>query len=254
MLGFRRRDGRADATMIRDGLVRDPELGGVIEETRGSDLELAGRVRLRFVEADGDFEAVAEEAILPDDATHAVATSELSLALTRAEGRQVVERWLSEARLSVDTLRLALPPSQIALGAGDVIELPEARAAGGSASTGPSRWAGMQRVEATRTDPESFRPILIEDAPARLRPFVAPGPVTPLFLDLPLLTGEEVPHAPHLAVIADPWPGTAALYASDEDADYALDTLIAAQATVGVTESTLSPPRRGGSTAARGCS
>jgi hypothetical protein len=244
-LGFRARDGRADAVLAHDRLVRDPELGGVIEQTRGSDLELAGRARLRFVEADGEYEAVSEEAILPVEATHAVAMSELSLALTRAEGRQVVERWLSEARLSVDTLRLTLPPSDIALGAGDVIELPQDAGGGRFRIDRAEQMAGVQRIEATRTDPESFRPILIDDAPARLRPFVAAGPVTPLFLDLPLLTGEEVPHAPHLAVIADPWPGSVALYASDEDADYALDTLISAQATVGVTQGVLGPAAPG---------
>jgi hypothetical protein len=173
-LGLCARDGRADATLAHERLVRDPELGGVIEQTRSSDIELAGRVRLRFVEADGDYEAVAEEAILPDEATHAVAMSELSLALTRAEGRQVVERWLSEARLSVDTLRLTLPPSKIGLGAGDVIELPQARGGGRFRIDRAEQMAGVQRIEATRTDPESFQPILIGDVPARLRPFT-PG-------------------------------------------------------------------------------
>jgi hypothetical protein len=241
VLAFRRRDGRADHLVDLDRVVRDAELGGALEETRGSDLELAGRVRLRFVEADADFDAVSEEAILPDEATHAVATSEMPLALTRAEGRQVVERWLSEARLSVDTLRLTLPPSKLLIGAGDVLQLPQGAGGGRFRIDRVEQMAGAQRVEATRTDPESFRPILVEDAPARLRPFTAPGPVTPLFLDLPLMSGEEVPHAPHLAVIADPWPGTAALYASDEDANYALDTLVAAQATVGLTETPLFP-------------
>ncbi|MGR3460648.1 MAG: baseplate multidomain protein megatron [Roseovarius sp.] len=244
-LGFRVRDGRANFAAVHDRLVRDPELGGVIEETRGSDLELAGRVRLRFVEADGDYEAVAEEAILPDEATHAVAMSELSLSLTRAEGRQVVERWLSEARLSVDTLRLSLPPSEIAVGAGDVIALPEAEGGGRFRIDRAEQMGGLQRIEATRTDPESFRPILLSEISARITPFVAPAPVTPLFLDLPLMTGEEVPHAPHLAVIADPWPGTVALYSSDEDASYTLDTLVAAQATVGVTEASLLPAAPG---------
>src|SRR6056297_3143603 len=102
-----------------------------------------------------------------------------------------------------------------------------------------------QRVDAVRIEPESFRPIPIGDAPARLRPFSAPGPVTPLFLDLPLLTGEEVPHAPHIAITADPWPGTAAVYASDEDANYRLNTLIAARSTVGLTETPLFPARSG---------
>ncbi|WP_297774708.1 glycoside hydrolase/phage tail family protein [uncultured Roseovarius sp.] len=245
VLQFRRRDGRADQVADLARVVRDAELGGVIEETRGSDLELAGRVRLRFLEADADFEAISEEAILPDEATHAVAMSEMPLALTRAEGRQVVERWLSEARVSVDTLRLTLPPSQLATGAGDVIELPEAEGGARFRIDRVEQMGTAQRVDAVRIEPESFRPILIEDAPARLRPFSAPGPVTPLFLDLPLLTGDEVPHAPHIAITADPWPGTAAVYSSDEDADYRLNTLIAARSTVGLTETPLFPARSG---------
>ena len=244
-LQFRRRDGRADHMLDLARVVRDPELGGVIEQTRGSDLELAGRVRLRFLEADADFEAISEEAILPDEATHAVAMSEMPLALTRAEGRQVVERWLSEARVSVDTLRLTLPPSQLATGAGDVIELPEVEGGARFRIDRVEQMGNAQRVDAVRIEPESFRPILIGDAPARLRPFSAPGPVTPLFLDLPLLTGDEVPHAPHIAVTAEPWPGTAAVYSSDEDANYRLNTLIAARSTVGLTETPLFPARSG---------
>jgi hypothetical protein len=245
VLQFRRRDGRSDHLLDLAQVVRDPELGGVIEQTRGSDLELAGRVRLRFLEADGDFEAIAEEAILPDEATHAVAMSEMPLALTRAEGRQLVERWLSEARVAMDTLRLTLPPSRLGLGAGDVVELPEDSSGARFRIDRVEQMGNAQRVDAVRIDPESYRPILVEDAPARLRPFVAPGPVTPLFLDLPLLTGEEVPHAPHVAITADPWPGTAAIYSSDEDANYRLNTLIAARSTVGLTESPLFPARSG---------
>lgn len=241
VLQFRKRDGRVDHAVDLDLVVRDPELGGVIEELRGSDLELAGRVRLRFLEADADYEAISEEAILPDEATHAVAASELPLALTRAEGRQAVERWLSEARVSIDTLRLTLPPSQLAVGAGDVIGLPKDEGGARFRIDRVEQMGNAQRIDAVRIEPESYRPILIEDNPAQLRPFAAPGPVTPVFLDLPLLTGEEAPHAPHIAVLANPWPGTAAIYSSDEDANYRLNTLIAARSTVGVTQTPLLP-------------
>ncbi|MDT8326176.1 MAG: glycoside hydrolase/phage tail family protein [Roseovarius sp.] len=241
LLQFRLRNGKTDHAIDMDMLARDPELGGVIEELRGSDIELAGRVRLRFLEADGDYEAISEEAILPDNATHAVATSEMPLAMTRAEGRQVVERWLSEARVSIDTLRLTLPPSQLRAGAGDVLALPQSEGGGRFRIDRVDQMGNAQRVDAVRIEPESYRPILIEDAPARLRPFTASSPVAPLFLDLPLLIGDEVPHAPHIAVMADPWPGSAALYASDQDANYRLDSLIAARSTIGITQSPLLP-------------
>ncbi|KRS12035.1 phage host specificity protein [Roseovarius atlanticus] len=244
-LQFIMRDGGTDRVIDLDTLVRDPEMDGVIEETRGSTVELAGRVRLRFVEADGDFEVIAEEAILPDNATHAVSTSEFPLAMTRAEGRQTVERWLSEARVATDTLRLTLPPSQLETGAGDVIAIPEGQGRGLFRIDRADQMAGAQKLEAVRIEPESYRPAEFEDEAVTLRPFVPPSPVAPFFLDLPLLTGDEVPHAPHFAVTARPWPGSVALYASDEDSNYALNTLVTARTPVGVLETPLLPAHPG---------
>jgi hypothetical protein len=244
-LRFVMRDGQTDRIIELDTLVRDPERDGVLEETRGSTVELAGRVRLRFVEADGDFEVIAEEAILPDDATHAVSTSEFPLAMTRAEGRQTVERWLSEARVATDTLQLTLPPSQLDTGAGDVIAIPEGQGRGLFRIDRADQMAGAQKLEAVRIEPESYRPANFEDEATTLRPFVPPAPVAPFFLDLPLLTGDEVPHAPHLAVTARPWPGSVALYASDEDANYTLNSLVTARTPVGVLETALFPAAPG---------
>jgi len=59
------------------------------------------------------------------------------------------------------------------------------------------------------------------------------------------MSGDEVPHAPHLAVDAQPWPGTVAVYSSDIDEDYALDQIIAARAVVGRTLNTLPRARSG---------
>jgi hypothetical protein len=70
-------------------------------------------------------------------------------------------------------------------------------------------------------------------------------PVFPLFLDLPLLDGTEVPHAPHVAVAADPWPGPVAVWSSASDAGYGLNRLIGQPATLGVTESELAAARAG---------
>ncbi|MCQ0091524.1 glycoside hydrolase TIM-barrel-like domain-containing protein [Roseovarius sp. M141] len=245
LLVFRMRDGLADIRIGMDHLVRDPESGTRLEETRASAAEIAGRVRLRFIEADGDFEVIAEEAVLPDDATHAVSTSDIPLAMTRAEGRAVTERWLSEARVSTDTVRLTLPPSQLALGAGDVIGLDEAGGKGLFRIDRVEQMGNAQRIDGVRIEPESYRPIHIADIAPSVRPFVPPVPVLPLFLDLPLMTGDEVPHAPHLAVTAQPWPGAVALHVGASDANYRLDSLIEARATVGVLETALAPAPAG---------
>ena len=244
-LTFRLRDGAADAALSPDGLVRDPERDAPVEQTRASAAELAGRVRLRFVEVDGDYEVIAEEAILPDADSATVSVSEIPLAMTRSEGRQVVERWLSESRVARDTARFTLPPSMLAHGAGDVLSLPEQGGRGLFRIDRVEQMGLSQRVEAVRIEPESYRPIDLGDLPVNMGSFAAPVPVMPLFLDLPLLTGEEVPHAPHIAVTANPWPGSAALFASRDGNDFRLDTLVEAPAPIGITQSPLAAARPG---------
>jgi hypothetical protein len=53
-----------------------------------------------------------------------------------------------------------------------------------------------------------------------------------------------VPHAPHLAVTSEPWPGSVAVYSSGNDSGYELNRIIAARSTVGVTTNPLfaAPP------------
>ena len=225
--------------MARTDLVVSDEMDGTLERIREAEAEMAGRVRLRFVQADGNFETIAEEAVLPDEATHAVATSEVALAMTRAEGRQVAERWLVEARVARDAVRLALPPSLMHVGAGDVIGLRGAGEDTGRYRVDRVEQGAFQMLEAVRIEPGVYQPSDMEDVLATVRDFVPPVPVTPLFLDLPLMTGDEVPHAPHLAITADPWPGTVAVYSAPTDEDYTLNSIIAQEAVIGLTQSPL---------------
>jgi hypothetical protein len=237
---FRNRGRREDRVLTEDDLALTAEQESALETSRAPAAEVAGRVRLTHVEADGDYEARAAEAIFPDERTYSVSQSELPLVLTAAEGIGVVERWLAESRVARDTLRFALPPSALATGAGDVVVL----------NTGETRAryridrvenAGAMLLEAVRVEPEIQVPADAADTTPGLRPFLPALPVFPQFLDLPLLTGDEVAHAPHLAVSADPWPGAAALYsATSEDAGYTLNRLIERAAITGETETVLS--------------
>ncbi|WP_238364350.1 baseplate multidomain protein megatron [Mesobacterium pallidum] len=235
-LAFLTRDGLFPTVIDETEVARSKELDGTVERSRGAALELSGRVRLRFVQADGDYDVVAEEAVLPQVETHAVSQSEVPLVMTRAEGRETVERWLAEARLARDSARIALPPSMLRVGPGDVLQLGAESDLYrvDSVEQGPS-----QIVEAVRIEPSIYQASTYPDDGVSLTAFAAPVPVVPFFLDLPLLTGEEVPHAPHLAVTADPWPGSVALFDSVIDSDYALNAILGAQARIGVTETPL---------------
>ncbi|MCV2891764.1 glycoside hydrolase/phage tail family protein [Lentibacter sp. XHP0401] len=237
-LVFLMREGREDTSLDARAVALSEELEADVERLRASEAELMGRVRLRFIQSGADFETIAEEAVLPDQATQAVAVSELPLVMRRGSGRQIVERWLSEARVARDTLRFALPPSRLDVAAGDVLRLNHE----GSAQlirVDRVEIGREQIVEGVRIEPETYNPVdVAEDAP--LMPgFTPPVPVFPPFLDLPLMRGDEAPHAPHLAVTAEPWPGSAALYTSSDGEGYRFDRLVTARSTVGVLETPL---------------
>jgi len=237
-LHFILRKDRPVQALTRDALAVSSELDGDLVQIRAAEAEMAGRVRLRFLEADGDHLAVAEETVLPDDRTHAVAETELPMELTRREARLTLERWLAESRVARDTLRFSLPPSRLGVSAGDIISLP-GEAGEVVARVDRVEIGAQQMVEAVRFEPDVYLPSDFPDDAAILRGFVPAVQVLPLFLDLPLITGDEVPHAPHLALTAEPWPGSVAVYDSASDADYALNEIIAARSAVGVTETAL---------------
>ncbi len=238
VLLFQMRDGRKPVALDPEELATSSEIEGIIEHRREAEAEMTGRVRLRFVQSDADHEIVSEEAVPPDARTHAVSVNEMPLSMTRAEGRQTVERWLSEARVSRETTRFALPPSMSHVGVGDVVSLKgdEQRA---RYRIDRLEQAEMQIADAVRIEPGVYTPSDLPDDIVAESPFVAPVPVYPVFLDLPLMTGSEVPHAPHLAISADPWPGGAAVYAAATDEDYVLQQVVSGQAVIGFTQAPL---------------
>jgi hypothetical protein len=240
LLRFQMRAGVKPTPLPRDHLAVVSALDGALETARAPAAEMAGRVRLGFVEAEADYAIRQVEAIFPDDQSRAVSQSELPLTLTEAEGLGIVERWLSEARVARDTARFALPPSLRRYGAGDLVSLD-----GITYRIDRIEQSEAGLVEALRSDPSLYDPSDAVETRVAVPRFVASGPVFPLFMDLPLLTGEETPQAPHIAVTATPWPGPVAVWSAVSDAGYALNRLVEAPATLGVTLSPLFAARPG---------
>ncbi len=237
---FRTRDGRVSADLTDDNLVLLPDLEGRIETSRAADAETAGQVRLGFIDAQSSYEVRTTEARFPDEEARGVSQSDLPLALTLSEGRATVERWLAEARIARDSARLGLPKSLLNLGAGDVIRYRDRR----------YRIDRVEQAEAQLLDVVRIEPGVYSVAESDLetivtRSFNPPVPVFPVFLDLPLLTGEEVAYAPYLAVAGDPWQGSVALWSSSQDAGYEVNRLVAASAVIGLTESPMLRARPG---------
>ncbi|MCK0126707.1 glycoside hydrolase/phage tail family protein [Gelidibacter sp. F2691] len=239
VLIFSSRTGRPDQILDPEKMALSPDRETTLERVRAPEAEIAGRVRLNYIESGGDYDIRAVEAIFPDETSYSVSTSEIPLVLTRTEARVITERWLSEARVARDSATFALPPSELSKGAGDVLKL-ETEAGTEHFRVDHVEHAGVQNIRAVRVEPGLFLPSdSIEPAPA-VKPYVPPAPVFPLFMDLPLLTGDEVPHAPHVAITADPWPGNVAIYRSANDNGYRRIERVLSRSIIGVTETDLS--------------
>ncbi len=229
-LVFQMRDGRAVRRVTGEDLVaRD---GGDIEKIRAPEPEVPGRVRLTYIEAEGDFDARSAETVLPDHDESDAQQSELSLLMTRAEARNTVGRWMAEARVARDVARFSLAPSS-SVRAGDVVEL-ETTDGLRHYRVDRLELTGPREVEAVRVEPGVYRGGDVVEEQVPLRIHAATAPVLPVFLDLPLMRGDEVEHAPHLAVAARPWPGSVAVYDFVEGADEPpLNALLTERAMIG---------------------
>ena len=240
VLQFRLRDARVVRPLDTDFLAVSDEIDGVLETTRAATAETLGRVRISFVEAEGDFAVRTSEALFPDDSANVVSDNDLPLLLTASEARDMAERWLAEARVARDRARFALPPSASDLGAADTVRIGSQRYRIDRVEQGTSLL-----IDAVRVEPGSYIPgEELDDRPTQ-RTYAAPLPVYPVFLDLPLLSGDEVEHAPHLAITASPWPGSVAVWSSASDEGYVVNRLFEQRAAIGVTETELLPAPSG---------
>jgi hypothetical protein len=222
-LRFTPRNAGKARRITADALAISGDLDGTLELTRGSGQETVDRIRLGFVEAESDFAVRIAEAAVPmvgpTPGAERISDSELAMTLTRAEAVAIADRWLAEAQLARDGARFALPPSRGDIGAGDTINLQ-----GQLWRVDRIEQGDLRLIEAVRTDPGLYRKGSgsTQVGPVLAAPYVAPGPVYPLFLDLPLMSGTEVEHAPHLGVAAVPWPGAVAAWASPTQDGFAL--------------------------------
>ena len=243
VLHFRSRSGVVDHVLDPDKLALSPDRDSSLERVRDGEPDVVGRVRLTYVESEGSYELRSTESSFPDDDIQTVSQSEFPLILTANEALEITERWLSEARVARDRASFAMPPSDLGKVAGDIVQI-ETDAGTEFYRLDQVEQAGVQQVQATRVETGIYGASANVEESLTPVSFVAPAPAFPLFLDLPLIRGDEVPHAPYLAVSSRPWLGKAAAYGSASDSGYALNTVIDLRSVIGLTETELdiAPP------------
>ena len=210
------------------------EMPKTLEHSRGADTDSVSRVRLSYIQAENDFEVQTSEAIFPDSPVVSVIDTEVSTQLTAQEANAVTERCLSEARLGRDKVLFSLPPSFAGISAGNTVIF-----AGRTYRVDRIEDVGSIGIEAVRIDLSSYAAVGERGEMPTRAGSVTATPVFAVFLDLPLLRGDEAPQAPHVAIASDPWPGSVTVWSSTTDAGYLVNTNTDSPAILGVSQTEL---------------
>ncbi|MEM9049147.1 MAG: glycoside hydrolase TIM-barrel-like domain-containing protein [Pseudomonadota bacterium] len=239
---FRMR-GDQPTTSLDDGYLaveRDIADERRLELRRDAAVSNPDAVRVAYFAGDNDYQTASVEAVHPTATLQNAETSQMPVVFSSGQAQAIAERWLAELRVARDEARFALAPSHLALEAGDLVRLPDGRA---DAVYRIERIEerGVRRVEARRVETGLYVP---HSAGARVyaQPEVpAPATLYAQFMDLPLLRGDEIAHAPWLAVSATPWRGTVNVYKSASEEGYERNVSLHSAAVVGETLDELAP-------------
>jgi hypothetical protein len=214
-----------------DRLVREGQ-SPTCTKSRSADTELASRVTLTYVRSAQDYQAGVAEMVEPVQSAEAVSELSVPLVLEEVQADEIVARWLSVARSAQDTLTLAFPWSMVHLTAGDVFQL--------DSPEGPETLRVERVAEQQARQVAASRVSRTAKGPARPRPEAGrrwtirqPTAAFLQFLDVPLIMGDESPHAPYAAVLARPWAEPIALYSATQDHAYELNHIFERPSRVG---------------------
>ena len=202
--------------------------------TRAQETDLPASAKLTFISAAGDYPPAVEEARRLAGRSGRIAVADLPIVLEPEQAARTAEIWLFEAWAARERASFALPPSRLALEPGDAVSL---------TIDGRTRLLriteigehGDRDIEARGLDPDIYSGAAPAVRPSPGGPIVIVGQPLALFLDLPLLRGDEPPYAGYVAAAQNPWPGAVAFYRSPESSGFLLKAVAPAPATTGVT-------------------
>ncbi|MFZ0845979.1 MAG: glycoside hydrolase/phage tail family protein [Pseudolabrys sp.] len=233
VLRFRQRGGAPLLEIEEDALVL-PDESAPARLTRTQESDLPRKVSIGYTDIGTDYQrAAASSRRLVGGSTRS-ALADLAMVSNDTQAEQRAEIWLQDLWAGREAAEFALPPSQMALGLGDVA---------GLTVNGRRRLIEITQITDTESravtarsiDPEVFD--LALNPPRRRVPVVPPAiaPVHALVLDLPTLDDAQPTVLARLAVFSDPWPGPVAVWASSDGLSYSRAGMALAPSIVGET-------------------
>ena len=200
--------------------------------TRKQETELPKTTKMTFIDADGGYRQAVVESRKAHVSSDHIATADLPIILRAAEAQMTADKWIQNTWVEREALSFRLPPSALHLGVGDVVTLHL------SGRSGTFRIIKItdefdRHIEAKATELSVFSEVTSVERTYSLPQPIVYGPADLAFLDLPLIIGTEVAHQPHIALYADPWPGSVSLLRSGSGDNFTLDQMLTSLSIMG---------------------
>ncbi len=219
----------ADAEIATATLVERAD-APLIRRRRAQETELASELVLRFIDEGKEYRVSTATSRRLAGGSRRTAAIDLAAVLELSDAELLTDALLRDVWTGRERAEFELPPSALAIDAGDLITLSDA--------TRPERLIA-ERIEDAEGRSLALRRVDIGGAAMLQTAERRPPATATLFgapevriVDIAPLDGIE-PHAPRLLVFADPWPGTMAVYVAAEGGGFNLATTVTAQATMG---------------------
>ena len=200
--------------------------------TRAQETDLPASAKVSYTSAVTDYRPAVAEARRLVGASGRIALADLPLVMDAEQAGGIAESWLFETWSARERAGFSLPPSRLALEPGDALQLNI------NGRTQVVRLIGVadhgaREIEALSLDRDVYSTVEGPSRPGRIPLPSQTGSALGIFLDLPLLRGDETPEAGYVAALKTPWPGLVAFYRSPETTGYVLNAIVAAPAITG---------------------
>ncbi|MEA2943247.1 MAG: hypothetical protein QOD09_3776 [Bradyrhizobium sp.] len=232
-LRFIQRGGAPVVDILEDDLVL-PDSGAVARLTRAQETELPREASFGFTDAVADYRRSAVTSRKLVGAAGRTLHSDLAVITNDAAATRRAEIWLQDLWAGRESAEFALGMNALRLAPGDVVAL---------SLSGRRRLFEIghlidteaRQVKARSIDPEVFAVPLL--APRKKLPAIpaALGPAAVTVLDLPALDASTPVVLTRLAIMANPWPGSVAVWQSSDGASFEIAALAAVPCVIGET-------------------
>ncbi len=231
---FRHRgSGLTGITISSDDLVDASPERSLYEITRRQETELPRAAKINFLDANRSYQTRAVEGQQTIGQSKRIASANLPIVMEAEKVQSIANKWVQESWAAREQSRFALPRKYLALEPSDIITLNLDESSKTFRITEINDQA-ERGLESLTIDPDIYDDtIAVTALPKNTLPEIY-GPTKALFLDLPLMSGNETEHAGYIGAIQSPWPGEVAFYRSSEDGNYGLNQTIIAPARSGV--------------------